>query len=123
MNFELRPRFKLLSALRTHVVLAVTSLVLLLEVLAVVYLHGELGLTDTAPEDAVLVALVLVPVPLGGERALAQGANEPSRFVVSFRVAQKVGFVEEYLVADIASIVNSIHVVIEDSFALPRCRS
>lgn len=123
VNFELGPRFELLSALGTHVVLAVASFVLLPDVLLVVYLQGKLGLTDAAPEDAVLVALVLVPVPLGGEWGLAQGANEPSRRIMPFRVAQEVGFVEENLVANIASIVYSIHVVIEDRFAFPRCCS
>lgn len=123
VNFELGPRFELLAALGTHVVLAVASFMLLPEVLLVVFLQGELGLTDAAPEDAVLVALVLVPVPLGGERALAQGANEPSRWIVPFRVAQEVGFVEENLVANIASIVDSIQIVIEDRSGFPRCRS
>lgn len=71
------------------------------DVFVVVCLQGKLCLTDAAPEDAVLVAFVLVAVPLGGERILAQGANEPSRWFVPFRVAQIIGFVEENLVANL----------------------
>lgn len=120
VNFQLRCGFELLSAFGTHIVLAVTSFMFLLNVFDVVCLQGKLSLADAAPEDAVLVAFVLVAVPLGSEWSLAQGANESSRWIVPFGMAQIVGFVEENLIANIASIMDTIHVVIGRLFGFPR---
>lgn len=75
---------------------------LLLDVLIVIVLHGELLLAQPAPEDAVLVPLVLVPVPVGGERLDADRAQKPARRFVPLRVPQVVGLVQENLVANLS---------------------
>lgn len=81
---------------------------LLLDVLIVIVLHGELLFAEPAPEDAVLVSLVLVAVPVGGERLNADRAEESARRFVSLRVAQIVGLVQENLITNTARIMDSV---------------
>lgn len=101
-SLELRRRPELLPAGRTDVVLPVPPGVLLLDVRIVIVLHRELLLAQPAPEDAVLVPLVLVPVPVGGERLDADRAQESTRRLVPLRVPQVVGLVQEHLVANLS---------------------
>lgn len=49
-----------------------------------------------------LVPLVLVPVPVGGERLDADRAQKPARRFVPLRVPQVVGLVQENLVANLS---------------------
>lgn len=108
MNLELRSRLELLPTRWAHVIIAVASCVLPLNMILEILLDGEFRLADTAPEDAMFVALVSAPVPIGSERLIAQGANETSRWFMPLQVAHIVGLVEEHLVANFTGIMLSI---------------